>query len=311
MTARATGRRPPKRAPAIRASRILTGVVPAHPSSADHFSRVSDWGLYGNDRYGVCGPTSLANQRKLTSLYLTGLEKSPTQDDVFDLYRRSGNPRFDPATGADDNGVDMQTMLEAALEGGIGGDKPLAFAAVDHTNLEEIRAAVAVFGSVLYGVNLETAQQDQTDAGVWDYRRSGEWGGHAVLGGRYSDLSDDAADRTGVVTWAELVDMTDSFMAHQLEEVWVVIWPEHLGSRAFLEGVDQQALARDYEALTGRPFPLEPAPTPVPPEPSPAPVGSADADLADAARSWLRLRHRGTNADMARALRTWLTAKHL
>ena len=268
---RATGRRSPKRGPAVRASRILTGAVPAHPPAADHFARVSDWGLYGNDQFGVCGPTSLANQRKLVTGYLTGVESSPTQDDVFDLYRRSGNPGFDPATGEDDNGVDMQTMLEAAVDGGLGGVKPLAFAAVDHTSIEEIRAAVAVFGSVLYGVDLETAQQAQTDAGgPWDYKRSGEWGGHAVLGGRYSDSPDDRADRTGVVTWAELIDMTDMFVSHQLEEVWVVIWPEHLTDATFLEGVDLQALAADYEALTGREWP---APIPAPP-PSPDPLAA-------------------------------------
>ena len=264
---RATGRRSPKRAPAVRASRILTGVVPDHPPIADHFARVTDWGLYGNDRYGVCGPVSLANQRKLVTGYLTGVESSPDQDAVYDLYRRSGNPGFDPATGADDNGVDMQTMLEAAVAGGIGGVTPLGFAAVDHTSLEEIRAAVAVFGSVLYGVSLETAQEGQTDAGgPWDYKRSGEWGGHAVLGGRYVDSPDDRADRTGVVTWAELIDMTDAFVSHQLEEVWVVVWPEHLSDATFLAGVDLEALAADYEALTGRPFP---APVPAPPPPPP------------------------------------------
>jgi hypothetical protein len=35
----------------------------------------------------------------------------------------------------------------------------------------------AIFGGVLHGVDLETAQQDQTDSGLWDYQRSGEWGG--------------------------------------------------------------------------------------------------------------------------------------
>lgn len=258
----------------------MTGVVPDHPSSADYFSRVTDWGLYTNDQFGVCGPTSVANQRKLISLYLGGLEESPTLEDVYDLYRRSGNPNFDPTTGADDNGVDMQTMLEAAVKGGIGGVKPLAFASVDHTNLEELRAAVAVFGSLLYGVNLETAQQNQTDAGLWDYRRSSEWGGHAVLGGRYVDSSTDSRDRTGVITWAEVVDMTDAFVSHQLEEAWVVIWPEHLNDTTFLEGVNLEALAADYKALTGRDFPAAPgpAPTPTPPKPS-DPLGELAALL--------------------------------
>ncbi|ETK36107.1 hypothetical protein MPTA5024_10810 [Microbispora sp. ATCC PTA-5024] len=275
------GRRPPKRAPALKLSRFLTGAVPAHPPAADHFAQVGDWGLYTNDKYGVCGPTSVANQRKLVSKYLGGAEQSPTLADVYDLYRRSGNPTFNPATGAGDNGVDMQTMLEALLAGGIGGVKPLAFAAVDARDLDEMRAAISIFGSVLLGVDLETAQDAQTDAGLWDYRRTPEWGGHAVVSGRYVDVTPDRGDRTAVVTWAHVVDMTDAFVQHQVEEAWVVIWAEHLGARAFQEGVDQVALAAAYEELTGRPFPA-----PVTPPAPPTPVG-ADQALAQAMRSWL------------------------
>lgn len=307
MPARALGRRPPKNAPALRLGTYLTGVVPAHPAAADHFAEVGDWGLYENDQFGVCGPTSAANQRKLITRYLTGSESKPSQDDVFDLYRRSGNPGFDPATGADDNGVDMQTMCEALVAGGIGSVRALGFAQVNHTNLDEVRAAIAIFGSVLLGVNLETAQQTQTDQHIWDYQRSGEWGGHAVLAGRYSTSPqpDLGLDEVGVVTWAEVVDATDAFLAHQLEEAWVVIWPEHLGSRVFLEGVDLPALADDYRALTGRPFPG------AVPEPSPRPVDDADLALADAARSWLSHHHVGANGAFAKHVQAWLTAKSL
>jgi hypothetical protein len=82
-----------------------------------------------------------------------------------------------------------------------------------------------------------------------------------------------------VVTWAEVVGSTDAFWSHQVEEAYVVIWPEHLGTKAFLEGVDRQALASDFQALTGRPFPVQPAPTPVPVPPVPGPV----VDAADRA----------------------------
>ena len=51
---------------------------------------------------------------------------------------------------------------------------------------------------------------------------------------------------------------TEAFRTHQVEEAWVVIWPEHLGSKAFLAGVDETALAADYYSLTGREFPAQP-----------------------------------------------------
>jgi hypothetical protein len=141
-----------------------------------------------------CGPVSVANSLKIITLEGTGVEVSVTQDDVFDLYRRSGNPNFDPETGADDNGVDMQTMLDALLKGGIGGRKPLAFAKVDVLNLDEVRAAIAYFGCVLDGVDLQTAQQRETDAGgPWDYDSSPEWGGHAITSGKYTSQTGKAS----------------------------------------------------------------------------------------------------------------------
>lgn len=269
------------------------GATITHSPAADHFAKVGDWGLYGNDKYGDCGPTSVANLVKLVTKYLGTAEWSPTQDDVFDLYRRSGNPGFDPTTDADDNGVDMQTMLEALLDGGIGGKKPLAFAKVDHSNEDELLAAIEIFGGVLLGVDLKEAQDEQTNEGLWDYvRRSGEWGGHAVLSGRYTDKSGTSADRTGVVTWAMLVDFTEAFRQNQVQEVWVVIWPENVGSVQFKEGIDQQALADAFKSLTGQDFPdvtppaPQPTPDPVPPAPAPGEDYSA-SDLATDLRTLL------------------------
>lgn len=313
-TNRKLGRRPPKNAPALRFARFWTGAIPTHAPAADHFSRVTEWGLWGNDQWGDCGPVSYGNLRKLISLYLTGVEDDVTQDDVLALYKLV-NPTFDPDTGRGDDGVDMQEMLEKALDHGFAGKKPLAFAKVDASNLDELRAAVEIFGGVLLGVDLETAQESQTDDGVWDYVKSGEWGGHAVMCGRYVDDTTDSKDRSGVVTWAEVVDFTNAFAKRQLEEVWLVIFEEHLGDKGFKEGVDRQALASEFFALTGREFPVRPNPQPEPPAPAPEPapghVDDADQALAAAARTWLRHRHVGANETFAREVTVWLASRHL
>lgn len=304
---RMLGRRAPKNAPALHASRFLTGAVPAHPVAADNLSKAT-YGLYDNDTYGVCGPTSVANQRRQVTAYLGGRQVDPTQNDVFDLYRRSGNPDFDPADpgGPGDGGVDMQTMLEEVQRNGIGGEKCLAFAKLDPSNVEEVKAWVAIFGGVLVGVNLLTAQRSQR--GTWDYERSAEWGGHAVFGGGYDPNPE-------FISWAEKFETTPSFWSHQVEEVWGVIWEEHLGTVAFQEGVDQQALESAYIELTGRPFPrVGPQPSPAPGEhPEPAPPSADDADRALAAhlRPWVDQHHYGLGHEVAQALRTWLTAKEL
>lgn len=269
---RKLGKRPPlagRRALMLRD--VLTGAVPEHPPTADYLLGI-EFGMYGNDRYGDCGPTSIANLRRMTTYDLTGVMQAPSQDDVFDLYSRSTTPPFDPHTGENDTGVYLQQMLEQVQSGGIGGIRCVAFAKIDVTDHETLRAATAIFGGVLYGVNLQTTQDQQTNSGTWDYAPSSEWGGHAVPGGQYD------ADSLRIVTWAQLVDMTDAFVTHQADEAWVVIWPEHFGSKAFLEGVDTTRLAVLYLALTGEHLPA-PAPSPPPAPPAPGPGAGFPVDL--------------------------------
>jgi hypothetical protein len=298
---------------------ILTGKVPAHPVSADHFSKVTEWGLWRNDTFGDCGPVSYGNLVKLITAHLTGMEADVTEADVFALYKLC-NPMFDPNDpgGPGDAGVDMQTMLELAVEHGFGPDgkwKPLAFAKVDVSNLDEVRAAISIFGGVLFGVDLDEAQDSQTNQGLpWDYTpHSREWGGHAILAGLYTSDSAARHPDISVISWALKVGTTDAFEQRQLEECWVVIFEEHLQHPAFQQGVDLAALAAAYEALTGRPFPVTPTPkpVPVPPVPAPGPVGGADQTLAAAARTWLTYRHTGINRQMADALAVWLSRKDL
>jgi hypothetical protein len=289
--------------PVLHASQFLTGRVPDHPAHVDHLIRDGlTFGLYGNDRFGVCGPASLANSRRLTTAWLTGHMTAPSQADVFDLYRRAGNPNFTPETGEDDNGVVLADMLSTALHTYIAGVKPVCYARVNTADHDEIRAATAIFGALVVGVDLQTAQQHQTQAGVWDWVPSGEWGGHAVLAGAYADEPGNAWDRLGVITWAETVECTTAFLARQLLEAWVVVWPEHLTDRGFLQGVDLGKLAAAYEELTGRPFPQVPAPGPSPrPEPDPVvppDLGQAVRALVDdpLTRTFLISRYRGAAA---------------
>ena len=303
------GLRKPKNAPALELGRFLTGVVPAHPAAADHFADTT-FGLYENDRFGDCGPVSVANLIRLVSRALTGTEIQVPQDAVFDLYRRSGNPTFDPATGEGDDGVDLQTMLEALLAGGIGGFTPLAFAKLDPSDSAQLNAAVSIFGGVLWGVQLQKAQQAQTDEKppVWDYKKTPIWGGHAVLQGRY----DEAAGTADVISWALDVETTAEFDQRQLQEAWVVVWPWNIAHPAFQAGIDLAGLSAAYQELTGRQLVI-PGVQPVPaPDPSPAPSGDPDEALWSAAQEWATVRrHYGETRLVAEALNAWAQAKGL
>lgn len=269
----------------------LTAAAPAHPLSADHLAGISGWVLGGNDRYGTCGPVSVANSAVLTWHWLLGADITVSDAQIFDLYRRSGNPSFNPATGAGDNGVDMTVMLAELVRNGVGIThpdgtaeivKPVCFAS-HPTDPQTVQAVTSIFGFDLFGMDLKVAQQAQTAAGLWDYvARSSEWGGHATCGGAYTGS---AAARTAdekLITWAQVVGTTDAFLTRQLQEGYVVVWPALWAHPAFQAGVDQAALAAAYTASTGRPFPLPVTPPPVTP-----PSGNPDPALAAAMHAWL------------------------
>jgi hypothetical protein len=300
-TIRKYGRRAPSRRSALSLSRVLTGRLPAHPAAIDYLARLAAWEMLGNDAAGDCVAVTWANVRRLVT-YIAGSENYPPQDEVWAVYKTQ-NPGFDPngtaetnGPGSDhDQGMDIQTLLEYLVKhGGPDGTKAVAFAKVDPTNPDEVKAAIAIFGFVWTGIVVQDANQtDFADGQPWDYHRSSpDEGGHSVITGGYGAAGPGPlGGDERFITWAEETSFTDAYWRRKTEEAWVVIWPEHLTHPAFLDGIDLAALAADYTALTGKPFPavVPPAPTPVPsppPSPTPSPVDPRLVEALDLMTAW-------------------------
>lgn len=280
------GRRVPKGTPRLHLSRYLTGILPPAPAAADYLAALNGgWEMLGNDQAGDCVGVTWANFRRLVTTVLTATGYYPTQDQVWAVYRTQ-NPQFDPnggsATGPGspyDQGMDIQTLLEYLVTtGGPDGVKALGFAAVNPRNPAEVKAAIALFGAVWTGIRvLDSNTTEFADGQPWDYSpNSAVDGGHSVLTGGYGPPGAGAlAGDERFITWAQETSFTDAFWLHCVEEAWVVIWPEMLGSREFLAGIDLAQFAADYTAITGKAFPVAVNPVPVPPPPAPAPVPPA------------------------------------
>lgn len=308
------GRRPPSNRRALRLRDFLIDAgIPRHPIAADDLGNIS-FGLDDNDRFGVCGPTAFDNLQRLVTGLLAGAPVALTQQQVFEIYRWQ-NPAFDPTAPPDprtgevpgDNGVDLQTMLEQLLANGY----IVGFAKVDLTNEDEVRAAMYLFLGLILGVDLQQAQQGQTNAGhAWDYvAGSPDWGGHAILQGAYDATTEDA------ISWALRVRMTQSFLRHRRDEAWVVLFRQHLLRPDFRAGFDAPSFAAAFTDITGQPFPIDVGPPPAPdpdPEPAPFPIAAADRTLAAVLGPWAREhRHTGQAARVAAAGRDWLATKGL
>lgn len=284
------GRKPAEERPALAFSSILktdASQIPPHPATDDDFNIVRDWQMLGNDRYGDCVAVTWANERHAINKILLGNDSYATQDQVYSLYKTQ-NPNFP----ADDNGMYIQQCLDYLVKsGGPDGVKALAFAKVDHTNLDEIKAAIAIFGMVWVGINVyDNNMSEFNNNQPWDFNsQSNNVGGHSVVCGGY--LSNTLND-VQFITWARETGFTDNFWTHAVDEAWVVIWPEHLGTKQFQEGVDLAALANAYTEITGRPFPVD-VPTPTP-EPTPEPASVTKTftpEAAAALEDWANYPH--------------------
>jgi hypothetical protein len=184
----------------------------------------------------------------------------------------------------------IQTFLEHLVAEGV----ILAFGSIDHTSPDEMRAATYLGLAIVTGEDLQTAQQTQT---VWDYKRSGEWGGHATCTVGYPSSA-----RQTCVTWGELVDMTEAFVSRQLSEAWFVLTQAHVDHPTFRAHFDLPGFAQAVAALTDGKVvvPVPPTPAPIP---APTPAPSADVPPDDVTAWAFRVAGRGwsSKADKAAA----------
>lgn len=298
------GKRDPVRKPAIAFGDVLRA-TPAHPESVDYLA-IPGWEMLGNDRYGDCVAVTWANARRLLTRQVDA-EHYPDLDAVLTLYRTQ-NPGFPQQ----DDGMDIQLCLEHLVsQGGPDGVKAVAFARVNLADEDEVRAALALFGFLWVGVQVQSMNMshDVPNGVPWDYYRSANIGGHSIIVGGYD--SDNVGGDQTMVTWGKHTSMTDAFWSHQVDEAWVCIWPEHLTDRQFLDGISLPDLAAAYHDLTGRELPLPDQPTPAP---SSAPDGPSTLDqvLWSAVSAWVYARHttKATKA-VATELLAWARSKGL
>lgn len=247
--------------------RFMTGELVLTPPWANFMHEVRSWCGRTNFKFGTCGPNMIANLFISWFMYEFSEQVSVSDEAIFDLYRRAGNPQFDPNTGNGDNGVDNAVLMGAMLKGttpdaGLdvtreNGDVQRltisAFGQLTGPNrVDQMKAATALFGGVCISVNLEIAQQHQTVAHppVWtDIPSSPDWGGHDIFGGRYTGR--EGADEH-VISWLVNVAVADGFIRARSDEILVAVPTLALQSSPVAHGVDWPTLATEFQTLTGR-----------------------------------------------------------
>lgn len=223
----------------------LAEALPATPPSADWVTGVPSWPMYGNDRLGDCTCAAVGHMIQAWSQAAGGL-KTFADADIEALYI--------PDTGTQDDGRSEMDVLNYWRQTGVGqpsyADRIIAYASVDPSNIDEVKAAISFFGGLYVGIGLPLTAQGQS---VWDVvsdlpgrNEPYSWGGHAV-----PILGYNQSGEYVVVTWGAPLTMTQAFWTMYGDEAYAIISPDFIGAAGVTPaGFDLERLEADLTEIT-------------------------------------------------------------
>lgn len=212
------GRKPARLdARTLKLSRYIP-TLPAIPDAKNWGETVKHWGMMANDRLGDC-TCAAAGHVILLDTSARGTPMVISDSDIIGAYEKVGG--YIPGDESTDNGAVELDVLNHWRKAGIGGHKILAFVSINPKDLNQVRHAIFLFGSVYAGVSLPITAQGQdvwAEAGlpIGD-AKPGSWGGHAVPLIAYD------RSRFACVTWGDVKWMTQSWWQTYAEEAYAII----------------------------------------------------------------------------------------
>lgn len=252
---------------AIDVSQVKTGKLPATrnkalPALGDYLHAPSlppipakvNWSsgvvyqMDDNDRFGDCVEVAYANQLRTWTKKASMTEADISVTSVLDAYHDLTG--FDPVTGANDNGTNMDQAVQYWVKTGMAGHKVGAVARVNPVNELQVNASIALLGGLYIGLNLPLRAQSQV-GGTWALSpagtpgtQPGSWGGHCVI------LVDYDEQFLWAVTWGTLQRMTWNWFRTYCDEAFALLshdWIE--ASELAPSGLAWAALLADMAAL--------------------------------------------------------------
>jgi hypothetical protein len=240
------GKLAPSRDPRIpKLKNYLTAVaLPPVPASVDWYSSIpaNAWPMDDNDTVGDCTIAAAAHQIQTWTTYEGDPAILPSAT-VLSVYETLSGYNGTPAT---DVGCVEVNVLDYWKSTGIGGHTISAFAALDVTNINEVKLALSLFGGIYIGVQLPISAQGQT---TWDVAPApngiaGSWGGHAIPILGYT------AEGLTFVSWGAIYQMTWAFWSAYVDEAYAIISQDFLNtSNVDPAGVSLTTLQADLATL--------------------------------------------------------------
>lgn len=218
--------------------------APTAPTSADWYAKTPAIGMYLNDKLGDCAIAAPCHSIQVWTANASGTETILTDADALAAY--SAVSGYDPVTNANDDGCNMQDVVNYLTTTGIAGHKIVGHAKVNLDNPNEVMLAIAWFGSVYLGVDLPVSAQDTSK--LWTRPKNlhgnnkpGSWGGHAVQDSKY----DAATDLYTCTTWGGYQSFTGGWLKVYGSEAYVLFSLDWLKNGTAPSGLNKETLGAD------------------------------------------------------------------
>ena len=156
------------------------------------------------------------------------------------------------------SGDEDAVVLQYAVKNGFAGHQLLAYVEIDPSNIEHVKQAIWLFGSVYTGIDLPLSAQNQKTWDVTDgagffsrlFARKGadptpgSWGGHCTVAPGFG------GEGFNNVTWGQLLPMTTAFWNKYATSCYALLWKEWISYPYLIKsGFDVTALQADLALL--------------------------------------------------------------
>jgi hypothetical protein len=205
-----TGRLPATRPAVLKDLAVYaTGPLPTPPPTISVPN--TPYPIDGNATYGDCTIAGVAHTIAALNRLLGEKDKVPNEKEVVAEYFK--------LTGGQDTGLNESEVLKTWLRSGLFGEKIAGYAPVNPKDLLQLHQAVAFYGGCYLGIACpESAQRQFQEGAPWTYEGEETEDGHCVVALGYGPNGG-----LHVATWGGIAVLEASFLAHYLEEAWVVL----------------------------------------------------------------------------------------
>jgi hypothetical protein len=227
------GRLPATRPAALKdLSVYATGPLPTPPSSVA--VPAAQYPIDGNATYGDCTMAGVAHLIAAWNTEVKEADPVPAEESVVAEYFK--------LTGGPDSGLNEAEVLKTWQTTGLFGATIAGYAPVEPKDTLALHQATAFYGGVYLGIECPGSAQEQfSNNEPWTYVEGSEVeGGHCIVA-----LGYDSQGSLLCATWGGIATVTASFLAHFLDEAWVVLSHQFVEAKGDELGIDLEALQAD------------------------------------------------------------------